>query len=138
MKCIPWWENCDKCMCGKIVTENYYPDLNGSPCIFDGQKVDDDRVTLSCNPQDLDTVEFREMQFRVYLQTSMPVPSPSYSRHTPSYAPSRSPVRQLTEAKLARSDGTGLDISASYYLPCIFTSYTIITVTLLVTMYVLL
>jgi len=42
MKCIPYWENCDKCMCGRG---------KDPKCYFKGHKEsqpDDDRVRVKC------------------------------------------------------------------------------------------
>jgi len=63
MKCIPQWENCDKCMCGHI---NSDADANAN-CIYTGGKEppNDDYVTISCD--DPSTVKFQS-----YLWTVVP------------------------------------------------------------------
>jgi len=44
MKCIPQWENCDKCMCGLISSEGA-----DSTCKFNGQTPDDDSTKVDCS-----------------------------------------------------------------------------------------
>mmetsp|Transcript_41722 Transcript_41722/g.42316 ORF Transcript_41722/g.42316 Transcript_41722/m.42316 type:complete len:169 (+) Transcript_41722:506-1012(+) len=49
MKCIPKWENCDKCSCG--ILEN-------NRCRFKskGQRVTDDRYSVNCNSRETVTI----------------------------------------------------------------------------------
>lgn len=44
MKCIPFWENCDKCICGTITSER----KNGY-CKYKGQPYGDDWVDMNCH-----------------------------------------------------------------------------------------
>jgi len=61
MKCIPQWENCDKCMCGNISSDKGA----GAQCIFTGNKEppNDDKVGLNCN--DLTKVKFENFSWTV-------------------------------------------------------------------------
>merc|ERR1712228_232372 len=45
MKCIPEWENCDKCLCGRMRDQ----DKKKGYCRFNGQGNNDDMVDISCN-----------------------------------------------------------------------------------------
>merc|ERR1712151_147437 len=45
MKCIPEWENCDKCHCG-YMKESY---AKTGYCKFDDSSVNDDRVDVDCD-----------------------------------------------------------------------------------------
>eukprot|EP00592_Proboscia_alata_P006509 CAMPEP_0194357336 /NCGR_PEP_ID=MMETSP0174-20130528/4830_1 /TAXON_ID=216777 /ORGANISM="Proboscia alata, Strain PI-D3" /LENGTH=307 /DNA_ID=CAMNT_0039127309 /DNA_START=113 /DNA_END=1036 /DNA_ORIENTATION=+ len=50
MKCIPEWENCDKCSCGI---------LDGNRCRFksNGQRITDDRYSVNCNSRKTVTIK---------------------------------------------------------------------------------
>jgi len=61
MKCIPHWENCDKCMCGTLKDKkslNAYCET--SP--YKPHNPNDDRVDIDCD--DLDVISFNNEKFR--------------------------------------------------------------------------
>jgi len=52
LKCIPVWENCDKCMCGFISSEG--PDAT---CTFENQTPDDDVTQVTCTDLSSATID---------------------------------------------------------------------------------
>jgi len=45
MKCIPQWENCDKCVCGAITSDKG----TSGTCYFTNQSPNDDTLSFSCS-----------------------------------------------------------------------------------------
>jgi hypothetical protein len=63
MKCIPEWENCDKCMCGAQRQEGQRKSSR-SICRFTGEGIDDDRVSVRCRKDRLKKIKFEGMKFK--------------------------------------------------------------------------
>lgn len=62
MKCIPEFENCDKCICGQITDES-----RRGYCYFEGarQTPDDDRTAIGCGQNRLKAIRFTNNRFQV-------------------------------------------------------------------------
>lgn len=101
MKCIPHWENCDKCMCGIITNDNY---STGTRCVYQNHPPDDDRTLIrGCDTKDFKWIGFSNNWFEVKdvvidssaPQTPDPTSSPTFS---PTFSPTSSPTYTPTSA----------------------------------------
>jgi hypothetical protein len=113
MKCIPRWENCDKCVCGHISADN----SDGGYCLTQGNNPDDDYLSFSCSSRT--KLKFQKYSWTYQEATSVavrvtptptpkpsikPTPTPS-SQHTTSIEPISSP---------ATEPGSDDDVNSSY------------------------
>ena len=91
MKCIPKWENCDKCFCG-YMKESYA--MTGY-CKFDDSSVNDDRVDVDCDS--IESIKMMGRKFSYKTQKS----SESESSDTKE---SKSSSSDTKESKSSSSD----------------------------------
>ena len=71
MKCIPQWENCDKCLCGTISCDR----CAGARCNFNGDEPDDEYWDISCN--NLKTIKFQKYSWTVVVPSNVAVSTSS-------------------------------------------------------------
>ncbi len=123
MKCIPEWENCDKCVCGLI---DYKTGLCGH--FHPGHAPDDDRQQVDCN--NLERISYRaveigrNIEFDPYepAETNAPTRTPSASPTvslSPSLAPTTSPSISSPPSATASSTPSSLPTLVPSYSPSI-------------------
>lgn len=100
MKCIPHWENCDKCMCGIITNDNY---SSGTRCVFQRHRPDDDRTHIDgCDTEDMKVIGFSNNWFEVKnVVIDSSVPPTSAPTPVPTSAPTPAPTSGSTEDTLS-------------------------------------
>ena len=120
MKCIPNWENCDKCVCGLI-------DYKTGLCKYHrNHNPDDDRQEVDCaNLERIgykvvnsgSTIEFRPFRPLVTKSpTKNPTASPTLS-FSPSSSPTTSPSRTVTPTITSTSSPSSTPTAVPSYTP---------------------
>ena len=90
MKCIPQWENCDKCLCGTISCDK----CTGARCNFNGQTPDDDFYSFSCS--NLKTIKFQQYSWTVVVPKNVAVSTSSEVSAMSSSTPTEGPMNVLS------------------------------------------
>eukprot|EP00590_Aulacoseira_subarctica_P001243 CAMPEP_0172434490 /NCGR_PEP_ID=MMETSP1064-20121228/70662_1 /TAXON_ID=202472 /ORGANISM="Aulacoseira subarctica , Strain CCAP 1002/5" /LENGTH=472 /DNA_ID=CAMNT_0013182719 /DNA_START=773 /DNA_END=2192 /DNA_ORIENTATION=- len=90
MKCIPQWENCDKCLCGTISCDR----CTGARCNFNGDDPNDDYWSISCN--NLKTIKFQKYSWTVVVPSNVAVSTSSQVSAMSLSTPTEDPMNVLS------------------------------------------
>jgi hypothetical protein len=100
MKCIPRWENCDKCVCGHISTDKG----DGGYCINEGSDPNDGYVSFSCDSRN--KLKFQKYSWTYQKATSVAVQVTPTPTPKPSIKPTPTPSSLTSTASPSSSPAT--------------------------------